>query len=146
MTNLEPSRFNFFAASKNNHIVYNSRTGALISVSEEKFGLIQNGNIEAFDALEAEKLCSSGIFVDFDEVDAIDEQIVRQREMSRFSQLVITPTLACNFQCPYCFQNDFRNKHRMPNCLLTEIIDAIEMQKDRVAPALLHNSHEGFTS
>ncbi|RNC63503.1 radical SAM/SPASM domain-containing protein [Proteiniphilum sp. X52] len=112
------SRYNYLYESKRHNcfLLYNSITNVLISLSIDvyrKLCLIKNGKDSEpiFRVLEEEtldKLIKAKIFVE----DYDDENFILQKKFLKYKKsfqekilsLVLLPTYACNFNCPYCYE------------------------------------------
>ena len=110
---MKKSQYNYFFDYQDKKLAFNSMTCALALVKEDFFYLYNNldniGDAELSD--EKSKLLSEmkrGGFVIDDSTDEIAR--IKYRNMNgKFANdhlsLVIAPTLACNFGCPYCYEN-----------------------------------------
>lgn len=110
------SRYNFVTTAKDRNYVYNSRTGSIVEIDAELATGIRAEDAELVAARDITGvLAENGILIapGVDERSFVDQKITSARERNNFSHIVITPTLSCNFQCPYCFQNEYREKTRM---------------------------------
>lgn len=94
-------------------LLYNLITGCLIELSEDSFSyLIEvKENFESINKLDnqfASYLVEKKFYVADDEAEKL--KIILQRQKNRFNNktlsLTIAPTLACNFNCQYCFEEN----------------------------------------
>lgn len=123
------SKFNYLYESPiHGFFLYNSRTNSFIELSEDTFNYLKlieksiNGiRIENIDEEIREDLLRAKILVnEFD-----DDNYINQKKYIKYlgnfnSQslgLVIVPTLACNFTCPYCYE------HNLPTDVMSEDIE-----------------------
>ncbi len=105
---MKESRYNISMEYKGQQLLFNSRTIATAALDEAALEIldairkgeqVENSNL----ALEMKRV---GFLVD----DAIDElqQLEMNYNLSKYQKLgvglVIAPTMACNFSCPYCFE------------------------------------------
>lgn len=104
------SRYNFFMkASDGKILAFNALTGAFVRMDRREHRILA-----AFKTAEhsvsgklLRELTASGLVVD-DNVDEVRYLRVRNRiarYQSNVAGLTIAPTLDCNFQCTYCFQD-----------------------------------------
>jgi uncharacterized protein len=107
------SKYNYLYRSEktNQWILFNSMSGALIALDRENYEELRHlkDNPEAVQqCANSRELIDAHIFVN-DDLTAIDKKKLKVLQ-NRFSKdiidLTIAPTLACNFNCSYCFQQD----------------------------------------
>lgn len=111
------SIFNTLVEIKKKNHIYNSFTKGFLEINSpndmEEFVKLINSNTE----LESEELqikdmlLSNGFIVadNFNELDAL-EYIYRKRYFDSSNlNLILVPSLACNFNCPYCFEKGHEN-------------------------------------
>ncbi len=115
-TKLKASNYNFFfEADDGNILAFNALSNSLARVTPVKFKQISQ-ILEApaqfsFDTEDKEKLKQDLLKGHFLIADALDEvEILKMRNrIGRYSKeylgLAIAPTLACNFDCTYCFED-----------------------------------------
>lgn len=114
------SSYNNYITSHDKLIIYNTLSGGVLSLSnvyKESFELIKskliNNNIYEGITLDLFNNLLKGSMIIEDDI--IEFDIIKmQYNINRFSNtdlvLTIAPTLKCNFQCPYCYENGKRNK------------------------------------
>jgi uncharacterized protein len=114
---LKASNYNFFfEADDGNTLAYNALSNSLARVDPEKYRLIREileaPGQYAFDTEEKEKLKKDllkGHFLIEETLDEVEILKMRNR-LGRYSKeylgLAIAPTLACNFDCSYCFEGN----------------------------------------
>ena len=117
---MKPSYYNYVIENKNGNgdaLYYNMRTGSLAHMEakhhKEFVQFIETG-IEISDEkfLEELKYCGFLIEDDFDEKKDIKIRMLNSRYDTSVLSLTITPTMACNFRCTYCFESgDYSNGH-----------------------------------
>lgn len=94
--------------------VYNSFTKARIEVSNDYYIDILSGKVPVDQERipDFEFLKNNGFIVSasFDERLAVKYAFSKRYYGSGDLNLILMPTLACNFACPYCFENETRNK------------------------------------
>jgi|GEM_PF-359330 len=100
------SRYNIFAwpPGGDDPIVANLYAGTM-----GKVPLLEYALLKSLDELPAthpvlERLAERGLIVDFDERARLEERRAGSLARQRRIRLTICPTMACNFDCPYCFQ------------------------------------------
>ncbi len=103
------SCFNFYyQRSENETIVFNTFSKAVISLSPEHVACLKDNLLEDhFTNSEIKQLEENGVIVDssFDELDYLKYYNNKVRFTTDYFCLTIAPTLSCNFDCPYCFEN-----------------------------------------
>lgn len=112
---LKTCRYNhFFKAEDGYTLAYNALSNNFARVTEEKYNIIKEilkspGNF-CFDTKEKEQLredLTKGSFLIDEDIEEIEFLKMRNR-IGRFSTdyfgLTIAPTLECNFECTYCFE------------------------------------------
>lgn len=107
------SRYNYLYWSKNMNgwILYNSVSGALIALDHENYDLLTNlkDNPEMVHQYSnCEELIHAQILVHKDSTAINNKKLkVLQHRLSKdIFDLTVAPTLACNFECPYCFERE----------------------------------------
>ena len=108
------SKFNqlYYSKRHNKHLLYNSLSNAFIEVNnltllEVLNTLKESNSIEILSEYPElyEELKQSRIIVESDETEIlkIKHKILANRYSSNTIVFTLLPTLACNFECPYCF-------------------------------------------
>lgn len=111
------SRYNLlFRSERNGHLLYNSASNAFLKLSEDAASVVKKISknpdgmkYESFPSLYFH-LRNGGFLVE----DTGDDDFFRILKMRRLTEnyaghqmlLTIAPTRACNFSCPYCFENN----------------------------------------
>lgn len=129
------SKYNYLALSKQyGGLLYNTRTKFFISLTRDLFDQLtklslhkdNNITIESLNLTDdlTNALIRGKVFVGENE----DDDFFNLKKFLRYNQaftkeelsIVLAPTLACNFQCPYCYENN------LPLNIITEsTIDSI---------------------
>lgn len=95
------SRYNYSFKENGKRILFNTYSQALVELDEEEYGRLINLDVKSSYKDDFIRL---GYWVDYDE----REEILRRNEEKvsdkKTLQLVIRMTDACNFRCPYCYQ------------------------------------------
>lgn len=113
------------------HLVYNTRTQALIKIKEDLKNLIENYTARPADLTDTavqslRALHRAGIIVK-------DEEEDRQRLLAHLDQLkygrlkdrlvvTVLTTYACNFKCTYCFEESSRKTEKMEPATAGQVI------------------------
>lgn len=120
------SRFNYVYRTERNVILYNTFSKAILELGDEEYERLKNGDY----GLEEEELADNGIIVedDYDELGFLKYIHYRTRFSSDVMTLTIAPTLDCNFDCPYCFEN--KRKGKMSEEVRIAIISFIKKKID----------------
>lgn len=122
------SKFNFFYnRSDNENIVYNTFSKGLIALDNEHANSLKNGCYHSiFSKEEINFLVENGFLVEnsFDENEFLKYYNNKVRFTSDYFCLTIAPTLSCNFDCPYCFEN--KRTGTMSKDVQTELVRFVE--------------------
>ncbi len=122
---MEFSRFNHICSQdgSDGYLLYNFLTGALLRLDEDTRGRIDD--LEALTAEERQLLLENGFLVhDFDELQYLKYGNKLTCADSDLLSVLIAPTLACNFRCPYCFEH--HGSGRMSEQVQEEILTFLE--------------------
>lgn len=107
--NLKPSQFNFSYKRDDDNIVFNTFTKACVALDDETFSILSRSVVPYTeqDDNTLDYLKENGFLVnaDFDEVAFLKYYNYKVRFAEDYLSLTIAPTLSCNFDCPYCFEN-----------------------------------------
>lgn len=113
------SKFNFLFFSKKFHeyFLYNSSTNAFLKLNHELFEILKKieskkCEIDVLDLEIYQQLIKAKVIVD----DKYDENYILEQKLIKLSsafspellQLVVAPTLSCNFSCLYCYEKDIK--------------------------------------
>lgn len=112
------SQYNLVQKIENNTVIYNTLSAGILVLNKEyseKYNtLSQTNNFENLDE-ELKNALNKGKMILADEIDEL-ELVQAHNNLQRFDEnnlaLTIAPTLACNFQCPYCYERG-RDYHTM---------------------------------
>lgn len=101
---MKQSKYNIVLKTKQKEYLYNTFSLALAEVESDVVRSLENDGV--IDDELAKSLYEAGFLIEDDE-DELEELIIKNR-LSRFSGkvlgLVIAPTLSCNLNCIYCFE------------------------------------------
>lgn len=124
------SKYNVIVKEKDNKLlVFNSRSQALCWISSVLYS-----NILEASASEVDRLYKLGIIVD-EKVDEFEE-VIFEKNAFLFDMnptqvgFVIAPTLLCNMNCHYCFENGVDDKSVMSRQVADEVLEFIKKQLD----------------
>ena len=133
---MKPSYYNYVIENKNGNgdaLYYNMRTGSLAHMEakhhKEFVQFIETG-IEISDEkfLEELKYCGFLIEDDFDEKKDIKIRMLNSRYDTSVLSLTITPTMACNFRCTYCFESGHYSNGHMSEDTEENICKMVEQE------------------
>lgn len=101
--NNKKSMFNITYKIDNSHIIYNTFSGAIISLNKENF---MKYNSQIGDENFTNNMYDGGFYVqeNIDEVEFLKNLSDQIRSDNQGLSLTIAPTLKCNFVCPYCYE------------------------------------------
>lgn len=121
------SRFNFlYESDKYGFLLYNTRTNALLSLTEKLYlSLREISQGGAFNKLSNEvvnSLKKAKVIVGLLD----DDNFVVQKKYTKYNRdfskealgIVIVPTYACNFKCPYCYETN------LPQSVMNDVVEA----------------------
>lgn len=108
---MKVSSYNIIKKYEDKILVYNSFSKASI-ILEKDSDTKAFENIEAFNTLskpEQELLIANGFIIDDnrDEFSEIKYTFEQNYFDTKFLNIVLVPTLLCNFKCPYCCEKDY---------------------------------------
>ena len=111
----------------NNKYIWNSKRGSIVELENELFDLLMKGDFDNDKmAPLMDDLCAEGFVVPKGNNEY--EEILFHSRMRQFSLvqdscgLVITPTMNCNYRCPYCFESTATSKREV---MSPEVIDDV---------------------
>ena len=102
-------------ADSGDTILYNAKTGAVITVDKENMQLVNDIFLSPNDFTEHENfalLVQNGFLIDnsFDEYEDIKYKYEKNFFSEDMINIVILPAEMCNFTCPYCFIYNYKIK------------------------------------
>jgi len=106
-------KYAIFAENPNdNNEIYcvNLLSGTCFSLSHEEFSLLFKFNQLQDDNSILKKFIQEGIVINFDEKAMMEVLSRKACSFSKSLKITICPTLDCNFNCPYCFENHKKGK------------------------------------
>lgn len=128
------SKYNFLFKGNRSYYIYNSLSNALAEISSEDFFELQQVSVSSPNQVVRDSLLQQlkplKAFVDSDdgEINKIRYRSRVQRSSDVKLELTINPTLACNFNCPYCFEKQHPNIY-MTDEVEEQIIEYIKRHK-----------------
>ena len=132
--NMKKSKYNFLLKVDENVAIYNSYSNSL--------ALLDSDDIEMYEKIEERKELPKEFqelkdmnFVlddDDDELSKIKYDLLSSRFNNSNLSLTIAPTLACNFNCSYCYEKNAENKKSMNESTENSIIEFISEQIERL--------------
>lgn len=124
---MKKSKFNLVTEKDDNVIIYNSLKNSLTVLSKKNYQTIPNDQTENLNSF----LSNQGIIIE-DDYDEDKAAITKYHNIidDGMLELIILPTLKCNFKCPYCYEEKTVGK------MTDEVIDAIvNFAKQKIARA-----------
>lgn len=109
---LKPSYYNHvFSDETGNIILFNARTLATVGLDKnlhtDLLDILENPNKAVNTALQDSLYENSFLLpIDFDEKQSIRTHMMDARYNKEYCSLTIAPTLGCNFNCYYCFEDE----------------------------------------
>lgn len=112
--------------------VYNSETNFFTVVTQDVYAAIYDDDLASLDNQTRDFLIEKRVVLD-----EKDKYTYYKEQMLRFGassfnrsrlELVVVPTTACNFSCPYCFEAKKTNL-TMPDTVIDSLIDFVKSHK-----------------
>lgn len=133
---MKPSYYNYIIESKTGSgeaLYYNMRTGSLAHIEAEKHSEFQKfvargERITDQKFLRDLKYCGFLVEDDFDEKKDIKMRMLSSKFDTSVLSLTITPTMACNFRCIYCFESGHYNNGNMTDSVSNDICILLEKE------------------
>ena len=124
---MKKSKYNFVYKRENGDVViYNTYSKAVILLTDQEYQHYITSDYEKIDTVQYKE---NGILIDddFDELHFLKYMHYKAKFSRHNLHLTIAPTLDCNFDCPYCYENRRNGK------MSKEVQDAlIDFVKDRI--------------
>lgn len=128
MPKYKQSYYNFVVSSGKNICIYNTKTGCVGVLSEDKTKVIKIlNNPDDFMETNIFKDFLAGRFIvefETNEIYEVASNFTRANNDNRILNIIILPTEFCNFNCPYCFVKE--NKVYMGKHIYKSIIHYID--------------------
>lgn len=119
-----PSIYTILFSDKGKYYIYNSRSNFFSEIAEELYTALNSGDFSSLPGDVIDELKKREIICDKDsKYDFYYSELMRfnTRNNDRTTMsLVLAPTTACNFACPYCFES--KNN---PKTINSETVDAL---------------------
>lgn len=95
------------------HYLYNTANSYFCEIDKETYCLLKDNKIKDFNSKDLTFLKQKGVLLSADEIKNIFLDQKLKYQLHSFQQdvlgLVLVPTTACNFACPYCFEQSKPN-------------------------------------
>ena len=134
------SNFNIlYTISGDKYFLYNSRVNRFFRLEKSFFLLLQNiekdiKSVEFLNLDQKEFLCKNKILVekngDANFISQLRYLKLRKSFLTNVLELIIAPTLGCNFACPYCYEKD------LPSNVMTE-----DVQQNLISFIRIHSAN-----
>ena len=126
---LTVSRYNHLVEAQDGSgvLLFNSSTGAMVKIDRGIAAIISAGTLDGFEDSVEEQLCAGRFLVPVD----LDERLLAFSETmavwygSPITQIVVAPTMACNFNCPYCFEGPSKSTHSMDSDTIGRTVEFV---------------------
>lgn len=107
---MQLSKFNIMSKNNNKLLIYNSLKSSFIQVKSQKdISNLLSSNFSELSTAQINLLVDSGIIVDTSKEDILAQKKLFDYIYDNNLELVIMPTVQCNFRCSYCYE-DFQMK------------------------------------
>jgi len=106
------------------YILYSTRKGSLVRLSEAMLGAARNGTLSETDQAVLRRM---EILVDDPaaERDAMESLVKRTNSRSKKFKATVVLNLDCNLACPYCYEGYYRGKKYMSRSVARQVVDYI---------------------
>lgn len=126
------SKYTKFLINDDKYYIYNSISNFLCKIDEELYFTLNQKDVEGEieDKKTVDFLFENKILTNNDKDDLLDyiSSIQLKRRQSSLLNLTLTPTMDCNFYCPYCFET--KEKGVMSETIIDNIIEFIGANKN----------------
>ena len=133
MNDLILSPYTFLFKEKGKFYVFNSESLFFSRIDENLFCRLFNREFDSFDDEEVKQLKEKRLIIDAKNKDICFHHLFTRHLTSAYSDdtmaLIIAPTTACNFACPYCFEPK-KNPKKMTSEVISRLIDYINKQEN----------------
>ena len=117
------SRYTYSFNKDDRYFLYNSLSNCLAEIDDVVFNIVEKGRrtckVETMDKELYEQMCKMKVLVENDDDEINKVKYVNRIRRNNNKRLILTinPTLACNFNCPYCFEAEH------PNIYMTDEVE-----------------------
>lgn len=110
-------------------ILYNTFSGSIIKLKKNEYYFLKNGNFSRNNIANFDQLASQGIIVleNTNEYKRMRLKSFHLQQTDNTDNLsyVIAPTLNCNYNCKYCFENKEARIHKMNSSTADDVLNFI---------------------
>lgn len=116
---MKESKYNIYLKYKDVFVLYNTLYESILMLSDVMYRKLQEIGIEKCFSINEnlyDKVVDGNFLIDdgFDELQEV-KRIIKQKDFSDDEyHLIINPTLDCNFNCWYCFEQKVRGSYMTP--------------------------------
>ena len=116
---MKESKYNIYLKYKDVFVLYNTLYESILMLSDIMYRKLQEIGIEKCFSINEnlyDKVVDGNFLIDdgFDELQEV-KRIIKQKDFSDDEyHLIINPTLDCNFNCWYCFEQKVRGSYMTP--------------------------------
>lgn len=128
---MKKSRFNHYFKGMGKYYVYNAFSNALAEFPDGVAEEFINSDDKYVDLLEEsvkKEMLYGGILIEdqFDELNQLQIDMYHAKFSDSSLGITIAPTLDCNFQCPYCFERDYRKQVNITKSVIDGIVNLVK--------------------
>ena len=133
---MKESIFNIYTEVENKKLLFNSLYCGLCEIDDDFFSALknlkENKELNSTESEIVEKAVEAGFFVSDDEDELAFLQMLKLKEKFDEKTLLLTiaPTLACNFECVYCYEDNKRGVMTQQIC--DELYSFIEKKANKL--------------
>lgn len=130
---MKKSKYNFFYEYGDEYIAYNARTNAMALVESDDVKLFKE-NFEKLSEEKKKEFKHGGFLIpDYvDELKTIKNNMFSARYSRTHLGLVIAPTLGCNFNCEYCFEDTQDDMTKMSKEIQEKLVEFVESNSKNI--------------
>ncbi|EFK94562.1 radical SAM domain protein [Finegoldia magna ACS-171-V-Col3] len=130
---MKESKYNFIFKDGEDNILYNSLTGAIAQINDKERKLIERRMFS--DLEDIDDYIKEGFFIndEIDEVELIRHNMLCSKFNTDKLSIIIAPTMGCNFNCSYCFENDIRSNAIINDKVIKSIYDFVDSKINTIS-------------
>lgn len=127
---LKSSQFNEYLGNiSDKWVIANHLSGGIIEVNPRIFKALQGNHVAKIKDEEHVQALRYGNFIvdaDLNEVEALKKKRQEWSDTVKVIGLQIVPTLACNFRCPYCYENQGEKNSLISKEVMDSIVNHVQ--------------------
>ncbi len=131
---LKFSIFNYYFAEKKKFVIFNSMTATLLQLPIKYKSFYKTNLLDSNDAYLINILYKYGFLIrkEGNELQKLRVEMLQERFKTDVLTMVIIPTTACNFGCPYCYEGNIAS-YKMSDSVQDEIYALVKGISKKIA-------------